>query len=534
MIATQAATKFRNILQNFAVNRALRSNRSRKPMTPESVLIDLFSCGVRAVQPKSLFRTENVTINAAASTMVCNFNGNQVTIDISGDKRCHLVGFGKGVYGMANELSKLLGKRLKSGIISVPLNIQKTLGEEQMPGVVRVFEGAKNNLPDENAEHAANQIVELVKKLSADDILFVLITGGGSALLPLPCKGVTLGEKSTIIKQLASKGAKITDINRVRSDLSQIKGGKLAQYARNAGAVVAFIISDIIDDPLHLIASGPTVSSADQCFDRSECSIDILRRFGLWDSLPEHIAEILARQTNVTKDIAKVGNVLNMIIANNEIAVDAVLHEATAKKLQVLILSTAIDGTVADLSKAYFELSKRIQMFINDQIDEDHFLRQLTDLRGVLNIRDSFLENIVRSVNESKRHSVDLCVIGGGEPTVHVTGDGVGGRNQELALRFTLLSMDDQMLQDVYLLSAGTDGIDGPTNCAGAIGGNEIIRNYLSTTENAREKIHASIQNNDSYSFYSILSQGKYHIRCGHTGTNVMDLHILYFKQRPK
>lgn len=534
MIAIQIATKFRHIIQNLAVSRAFTSNNSNKAMSTESILIDLFSCGVSAVQPKNLFCTENVTINSIASTIVCNFNGKQVTIDISGGKRCHLVGFGKGVYGMANELTKLLGERLKSGIISVPLNIQNTFSDIQLPNVIRVFEGAKNNLPDENAERAALEIIDLARKLNENDILFVLITGGGSALLPLPCKGLSLSEKSNIIKQLASKGAKITEINRVRSDLSQTKGGKLAHCARNAGAVVAFIISDIIGDPLHLIASGPTVCLAENSY-QAESSIDLLKRFDLWDSLPEHIAKILIEQASQdAHEIFKVENVHNMIIANNEVAVNAVLQEVTDRKLKGIILSTAIEGSVADLSKAYFELSKCIQLFLHDQINENRFLQQLINLRGVLSIRDSFFDNIVHILNESKNNSIDLCVIGGGEPTVNITGHGVGGRNQEISLRFSELSFQDHLMQDVYLLSAGTDGIDGPSAAAGAIGGAEIIRNYLMTAENTQKDIKTFIQNNDSFNFYSNLAQGKYHIICGHTGTNVMDLHLLYFKQNSK
>lgn len=523
----------RHIVARLTVNRIIVRNCFRRAMSTESILIDLFSSGVRSVQPKNLFRAENVTINSVESTIVCKFNEHQVIIDISRNKRCHLVGFGKGVYGMANELSKLLGERLKSGIISVPMNIQKTFSDVQLPAVVRVFEGAKNNLPDKHAKCAAIEIVELAKKMIADDILFVLITGGGSALLPLPRTGVALSEKSSLIKQMAGKGAKITEINRVRSDLSETKGGQLAQYASNADAVVAFIISDIIGDPLHLIASGPTVRSAD-CFPDEESSIDILKRFDLWDSLPEHIAEILSVQSKSAEHIRFAKNVHNMLIANNEVAVNAVLQEVTAKNLLGIILSTAIEGTVADLSKAYFELSKSIQMYMHNQINENEFLQQLNKLQSVLSIRDSFLANISNVVNESKNNSIDLCIIGGGEPTVQITGDGVGGRNQELALRFTALSVEDRLLQNVYLLSGGTDGIDGPTNCAGAIGGDDIFRNYLMTTENALDNINAFIENNDSYSFYSSLSQGKYHILCGHTGTNVMDLHLLYFKQSRK
>lgn len=531
MITRRIIPKFRHIVQSLAVNRDLPFNYSTKAMSIESTLIDLFSCGVRAVQPKNLFRSENMMINSAGSTIVCNFNGKQVKIDVSGDKRCHLVGFGKGVYGMAHELTKLLGDRLKSGIISVPLDIQRTFPDIRLPDVVRVFEGAKNNLPDENARQAATEIVKLAESLNENDILFVLITGGGSALLPLPCDGVSLEEKSNIIKQLASKGAKITDINRVRSDLSQTKGGKLAHCARNAGAVVAFIISDIVGDPLNLIASGPTVCSAESSH-QAESSVDILKRFDLWHSLPEHIAKILISQTGLgAQAIQKADNVHNMIIANNEVAVNTVLHEVTARKLKGIILSTTIEGNVAELSKAYVELSKCIQMFRHGEINENHFLQHLAQLRQVLCIRDNFFDNIVHIIDEAKNVATDLCIIGAGEPTVQLTGNGVGGRNQEISLRFSEHAFQEPLImQDVHFLSAGTDGIDGPSNAAGAVGGAEIIKSYLMTAANRPEDIQTFIKNNDSFNFYSNVSHGKYHVVCGHTGTNVMDLHLLYFK----
>lgn len=418
----------------------------------------LFSCGVSAVQPKNIFRSDNLTIDTKESKIICNFNENRMTIDIGGDKRCHLVGFGKAVYGMASELSKVLGERLKSGIISVPLNIHKNFSNVQLPCVVKVFEGAENNLPDKNAVQAATKIVQFAKSLTKDDILFVLISGGGSALLPLPCKNVTLAEKLDIIKRLASKGATITDINRVRIDLSETKGGKLAECAKNAGTVITFIISDIIDDPIHLIASGPTVLP--QSIDTEERSIDVLKRFELWDSLPAHIQKALSKHVTVLNQ-SKVENIQNIIIANNEIAVNATAKEAAQRQLKVIVLSTKIEGLVSNISKAYFELSKCIQAFKYGQLGDDEFTQRLTSLRETLHIREHFLQNIKPIVNQSKAEQIDFCIIGGGEPTVEITGNGKGGRNQELALRFSQLSFTDNLMQDVLLLSAGTDGIDG-------------------------------------------------------------------------
>lgn len=462
MFSAQLAKKFSVCVRHFVLNQSFVSNYSKSIMSSEvdiSNLNLLFLSGVNSVQPNNLLCAKNVSFDPVKSTIDCDFNGKRVSIDISGNEHCHLVGFGKAVYGMASELCEVLGDRLESGIISVPLNTQKTFSDVHLPKSIKIFEGAANNLPDENAALAAAQIVEFTKSLSKDDILFALVSGGGSALLPLPCHGVSLTEKSDIIKKLASKGATIADINRVRINLSRTKGGKLAHCARNAKAVITFIISDIIGDPLNLIASGPTVLPPNNPTN-DEHSIDVLKRFALWDSLPEHIKSVMSEQSTGEK-LQVVKNVHNMIIASNEIAVNAVLNEVQTMKLKGIILSTAIDGNVADISRAYFELSKSIQHFKCDQIDKTQFLQRLFKLRRMLHIRESFLENIVRTVNDSKIEQIDLCVIGGGETTVEITGNGIGGRNQELALRFSQLSFDDSLMHDVRFLSAGTDGIDG-------------------------------------------------------------------------
>lgn len=466
MITARALSKLSVVSRPFTLSCSFISNKSvvgntKSAMGSETALANmksLFLCGVSAVQPKNLFRDENITLNQTESTIMCNFNEKTVTIKTSNSTRCHLVGFGKAVYGMASELAKKLDDRLKSGIISVPLNIHENFGDIQLPGVIKVYEGAKNNLPDENAECAAFRIVEFTKTLNKDDILFVLISGGGSALLPLPCEGVTLCEKLDIIKKLASKGATISDINRVRIDLSQTKGGKLANCAKNAAAVIVLIISDIIGDPIHLIASGPTVILNEN--PNEEISVNVLKRFELWYSLPEHIKKVISEHA-AFKSLPKMENIHNLIIASNEIAVNAVLQEITNRKLNGVILSTAIEGNVIDISQAYFELGKCIQSFRYNRIDEKQFLEQLNNLQRTLCMRESFLANIQNIVNQSKNEQCDFCVIGAGEPTVEVTGNGIGGRNQELALRFSQHSFNDNLAQDVFLLSAGTDGIDG-------------------------------------------------------------------------
>lgn len=461
MIAVQTFQRYIRRPQYFTITRTFVSNISKTTMASEKIIDELkvlFSHGVSAVQPENIFCAKNISVNEKESTIDCNFNGNHVNINIDNNKRCHLVGFGKAVYGMASELSKVLGERLESGIISVPLNIHENFEDIHLPAKIKVFQGAKNNLPDADAELAASKIVEFTKTLNENDILFVLISGGGSALLPLPCNGVALSEKLETIKKLANKGATITDINRVRIDLSQTKGGKLSHCARNAGTVISFIISDIVGDPIDLIASGPTVIQSKRS--EHESSVDVLRRYGLWTSLPERIQKIISENA-AAQSVPNVENAQNIIIANNEIAVNSVMQKINSDKLIGIILSTEIQGNVAEISDAYFNLCKSIDNFKYGKLNENEFREQLAKLREVLNMREDFLKNIVQIVNQSKAEQIDLCVIGAGEPTVEVTGSGIGGRNQELALRFSQLSFDDNLTQDVLLLSAGTDGIDG-------------------------------------------------------------------------
>lgn len=198
----------------------------------------IFISGVQAVHPLSL-------LNNNKNLKVCKLNENREILKIRDDvfdltgKKCHLIGFGKAVLGMAVQIEKILDDRLQSGILSVPIGtIDRFSNVEQMQlrknSVIKIFEGAENNLPDEQAIQTAIKIKQLTESMTNDDILFVMVTGGGSALLPLPVPSITLQEKLNIIKALVKKGASIHEVNIVRMTLSQTKGGKLAEAAKNA------------------------------------------------------------------------------------------------------------------------------------------------------------------------------------------------------------------------------------------------------------------------------------------------------------
>lgn len=421
-----------------------------------SDLQNIYWRGVKAVQAESLFQKENFHVSDDKTKIICNFNENQLMIDIN-NKQCHLIGFGKAVYGMANECSKVLENRLKSGILNVPLKTMETFPNIELPKSIQVFESARNNIPDSDAEYAASKMIECIQTLGQDDVLFIMISGGGSALLPVPCPNVSLAQKQELIKILAKKGATISDINGVRTDLSQTKGGKLTFFTKNVSSVIVFIISDIVGDPIHLIASGPTVQNTQ----KNISSINILEKYDLWDTLHENIKEAIVRNSSSEQMSDQFNNITNMIIANNKRAVNAIADLLNEMKILGIVLSITIEGNVTDISRAYYELCESILLLKSTQLNEHEFDKRIESLKSLISIRDSFKDEIKQIVHQSKAEEIDLCIICSGEPTVEVNGDGLGGRNQELALRFSTLCYGNSILDDVWFLSAGTDGIDG-------------------------------------------------------------------------
>lgn len=397
---------------------------------------------------------------------------------------------------------------LPIGILSVP---QKSIS---LPPSIKVLEGAVDNLPDHASMQAALEIKQKVTSLTYDDVLLCLITGGGSALLSLPIEPITLEEKSSLIKNLSRAGATITELNVVRIAISQVKGGKLAECGRHAYQIISLIISDIIGDPLELIASGPTIP-----YIKSEITPqEVLEKYKLIDTLPNSIAQVIQKnEDNQDASIAAIKNSQVFLIGSNRTAIDAAMNKAKSLNLFPIFLSAEVQGNVEDISKAYFELARSLM-----------YGGELKRTLEILHAQSNFEKEFLKAPDDCD----GLCIVSGGETTVKVRGNGNGGRNQELALRFTKLCYDAQMslLNDVLLLSCGTDGIDGNCDAAGAIGGLKMQRN-LPANEDISGIMADFILRNDSYNFYkNYLSKHAskgYHIITGHTGTNVMDIQLL-------
>ncbi|XP_059505738.1 glycerate kinase [Stegostoma tigrinum] len=492
--------------------------------------LQIFQAAINAVLPQNMMK-KNISIE-----------GDRLMIQnqcFPVHKNVSLVGFGKAVLGMAAVMEEILGDHLLQGAISIPLGIQRILceaGKEDMllkPNTkIQAMEGARHNLPDENALKAANTIRHLVEGLAADDLLFVLISGGGSALLPAPIPPITLEEKQYVTKQLAAKGATIQELNTVRKMLSVLKGGGLARAAYPA-QVVSLIMSDIIGDNLEFIASGPTVlnlQSKDDCH-------KILSKYNLLLSMPESVKEVLSQSSmKVDKEeIQTFAHVCNFIVGSNAVALEEAKHKSESLGYNTYVLSTAVSGDVRTVAKlyslliryAYSVLAAASSKYVHVSKLKDEILQMVVNLE----LPDFQLDGCLKLLEEAQSSKKSICLLAGGETTVQLQGKGKGGRNQELALHVALelhsakskFPQDLLTKHEVIFLTAGTDGQDGPTEAAGAFAYCELVDKAFAEGLNTEDFVN----NNDSFTFFNKFNNGMDQIVTGLTNTNVMDVQAI-------
>ncbi|XP_049995319.1 glycerate kinase [Alexandromys fortis] len=481
----------------------------------------LFESAVGAVQPGPMLQRA-LSLDSSGRQLKVRDRSFQLRENL------YLVGFGKAVLGMAAAAEELLGQHLVQGVISVPKGIRAAMehaGKQEMllkpHSRIQVFEGAEDNLPDRDALRAALAIQQLAEGLTADDLLLVLISGGGSALLPAPIPPVTLEEKQMLTKLLAARGATIQELNTIRKALSQLKGGGLAQAAYPA-QVVSLILSDVIGDPLEVIASGPTVASDHSVQD----CLQILNRYGLRAALPRSVKTVLSRADSDPRGPHACGHVLNVIIGSNSLALAEAQRHAEVLGYHATVLSTAMQGDVKSVAQFYGLLARVAAARLTSPI-AGHLLEEeakLHQLAAELQLPDLQLEEALEAVAKAKG---PVCLLAGGEPTVQLQGSGKGGRNQELALRVgTELGTQPLGPIDVLFLSGGTDGQDGPTKVAGAW----VMSDLVSQASAEGLDIATVLSHNDSYTFFCSLQGGTHLLHTGLTGTNVMDVHLLIFR----
>jgi glycerate 2-kinase len=438
----------------------------------QEILIKIFMAGLRAVDPEEAVRRHVELL------------GNRLRVGerfyaLHRFQRIIVTGAGKGTAPMARALEDILGDRLTTGAIIVKYGHGLPLKK------IRVLE-AGHPVPDQAGLNATRLILDGLEQYSADDLVLCAFSGGGSALTPAPRPPLSLLDKQQTTELLLASGAAIDEVNALRKHLSLSKGGQLARLAAPA-TVVSLLLSDVVGDPLDVIASGPTVPDPSTFAD----CLKIIEGYGLHDRLPAVVVKLLKEgAAGLMAETPKPGDavfkkVQNLVVGSNRAALLAAAAEARRLGYHVLILSSFLQGEAREIARALTGIGKEIV----------------------------YSDNPIPS---------PACILAGGETTVRVQGRGKGGRNQELALA-AALSLEGWA--HIALLSAGTDGTDGPTDAAGAFADGE-------TCQKARQmgmKAAAYLADNDSYTFFDRLGQL---FKTGPTRTNVMDLMCLLVDKR--
>lgn len=296
--------------------------------------------------------------------------------------------------------------------------------------------------------------------------------------------------------------------------------------------VLSLILSDVIGDPVDIIASGPTIASPHSLQD----CLQILDKYSLWNSLPESVQVVLSNPTTEQNASADYSHVYNVVIGSNRLALEEAKHEAENLGYLTVVLSTAVCGEVSTVARLYSLLIQLVCFSVpgNDSL-KDKVKAVLSNLATELEIPGLNVTHTLKTLQDSQGKR-PICLLAGGETTVQLQGNGKGGRNQELALRVALdlhkakLSGDSQFLDgyEVVFLSGGTDGQDGPTEAAGAFASQELV------DEATQEGLDAEsfLKNNDSYTFFTQFKGGCHLLMTGLTGTNVMDIQVVLIKAK--
>jgi len=434
----------------------------------------IWRAALAAVEPWNLIRE-----SVAREGDVIRIQGKE--FDLAARDRVFLISFGKAAAAMGEALAAIIDERLTAGLVVVPGPVGKRASRLE-------YLEASHPIPDALSVEAARRALEVAAGAGERDLLFVCISGGGSSLLTLPAEGITLDKKRRLTDDLLRAGATIQELNVVRKHLSAVKGGRLAKAAYPA-EVVTLAVSDVVGDDLGTIASGPTHWDV-STFAEARA---ILERYGLWDSAS---AMIRARfeegaRGQVEETLRKRDPVFErvhpFIVGDNMTALRGAKHEAEKRGFEPIFLSSADSGEARKTAAGYA----------------------------------AFLAELACSAPVLPR---PLCLLAGGELTVTVKGRGRGGRNTEFVLA-SLVEMGKAgaAALDWLILSLGTDGIDGPTDAAGAWAD-------VSTAGRARSlglDPAVYLDDNDSYGFFK---QTGNLIVTGPTGTNVMDLRVFLLR----
>jgi hydroxypyruvate reductase len=391
-------------------------------------------------------------------------------MDFSRFRNVYVIGAGKAGVSMAAAAERAIGRRLTTGF----LNVKDASGAR----LRRIeLQECGHPVPDQRGVEGAQSIAHLAETAGRDDLVICLISGGASALMPFPAAPLTLEEKQATTRLLLACGADIHEINTIRKHMSVSKGGQLARLAAPA-RVEALLLSDVIGDDPGVIGSGPAAPDASTFAD----ALRALDKYGIRARVPASVRNRLeAGARGALPETPKPADpifkrVRNTVIGSNRIALAAAARRSRALGLRTLLLSSEVQGETREIGRMHAAIARELAR-------TGHPIRP------------------------------PACVITGGETTVTLKGDGLGGRNQELVLSAAL---DIAGLSNTVIFSAGTDGIDGPTDAAGALADGNTLRR--------KPDARAYLDRNDSYHYFEALGDL---VATGPTHTNVMDVRLV-------
>jgi len=455
-----------SIIRNFS--ELVKNAGSTRDREARKLALKALNVSIETVDPKRIVQSK------------VKIKGETLTIDgfklsLRRFKRVTVVGAGKASGAMAEAFERVLSDRITRGLVNVLEGTRSNFHTDRIE-----LQEASHPVPSGKNTEATERMLELLAGLSEDDLVFCLISGGGSAMMSSPAAGISLADKQEITRSLLKCGATIQEINTVRKHLSKVKGGWLAKKAYPS-TLVSLIVSDVVGDPLDSIASGPTAPDLTTYLD----AINVLKRYDLWGGSPNSVRERLVKGCrSVIPDTPKSDDesfkkVFNIVLGNNRLACYAAQHTLEEFGLKTLYLTSFLEGEAREAALV--------------------------------------LASIIKEIDASGRPvRRPAALIAGGETTVTVKGSGKGGRNQEMILS---LLRKIAGISGVAAASVGTDGVDGPTDAAGAIADGESLSRAIAMKLNPTE----FLLNNNSYGFFSKM---KDLIFTGPTGTNVNDLFV--------
>jgi hydroxypyruvate reductase len=433
---------------------------------------EIMAAAINAVDPYQII-TQYVSMSEGY------LNIGDDAIPLSEVDRIFLIGFGKASALMAKALLDILPVDVE--IAEIVTKNEKFQGDTGYKQKLRVHLGG-HPMPTEDSVQSTRAILANFESLTLKDLVLIVVSGGGSALFTDPIQGITLDDLRVTTDLLLKSGANIQEINTIRKHLDHVKGGRLAALLQPA-QVHAFILSDVIGDPLDMIASGPTVPDPTTFAD----AVKILVQYDLVNAIPENILNALYRgQVGEIEETLKLLDFEKMSVKNHLIGTNLKAAEAAKEKSETLGFNSLI--LTSHLVGHTCYVAETLSSIIQTTLDTNHPICK------------------------------PACLILGGETTVEVRGDGKGGRNQDLVLHMVKKINGKP---GVLFISLATDGEDGPTDAAGAASDAKV---YCDGLELLGSSIDTYIENNNAYNYFKNLGGL---IKIGSTGTNVNDLILI-------